>query len=256
MNDTGLSIQRRAMLLKGSSSTWLRTLWALGTERESSFAVTQKTFCFWPAGCWVMKLEWGGLHGTVPKKGRHHFITDRWQRLALREKREGRSAWKVGKRRHITQTRNVFERLWEKKLSKKENYADMDGKRRVVHDKMAGDQVFTHNTFWLQQSAYATQQGNFFFLKLFFRGSAWNVICQSADSMRAVTLVSDRFNDSLVEASRDLNNSNAALLQLWRKREREQGGNTTKRERKNVQPWRTVDNSVNLIRYLYIYIHV
>ena len=108
--------------------------------------------------------------------------------------------------------------------------------------------------FGCSKSAYATQQGNLSFLEIIFPGVG--VKCHLSKcrfDARCHTCIRS-IQWLLVEASRDLNNSNAALLQLWRKREREQGGNKTKRERKNVQPWRTVDNSVNLIRYLYIYV--
>ena len=46
----------------------------------------------------------------------------------------------------------------------------MDGKRRVVHDKMAGDQVFTHNTFWLQQVSVCNSTREPFFFGNYFSG--------------------------------------------------------------------------------------
>jgi hypothetical protein len=119
---------------------------ALG--RESSSPCCLKNFLA-VAGRSVMKLQWGGLHGTVPKKGRHHFITDRWQHREKRE-REGRSAWKVGrkkKRRHHTASKCLGERECEreKNIIREEllkrsmrTWWQHSEFQRGLYDKMAG----------------------------------------------------------------------------------------------------------------------
>ena len=128
MNDAELAASsERAMLLKASSSTWWRTLWARSGERIVRPVASKLSAV---AGRLVMKLQWGGLHGTVPKKGRHHFITDRWQHWEKEKEREGegRSAWKVEKEAtshslEMSSRESVREKNKRRALEKK--YADM-----------------------------------------------------------------------------------------------------------------------------------
>ena len=105
-------------------------------------------------------------------------------------------------------------------------------------DKMAGAHRPSHNTLFRFRGtadAHATQT----------RDSGVGVKCHLSkcrfDSLSH--LASHRFNDSWPSRVEQFD---AALLERWRGR--------TRGEEK-AQPWRTVDNRLNLIRYLYIYIY-
>lgn len=113
-----------------------------------------------------------------------------------------------------------------------------------------------HNAFFSVQQrrtrAHATDKRDFLLLLQMLLGSAWNVICQSADSTRCRTCISDWFNDSSAVESWTI------LLHRTPPAE----GRATERVLREqtvwrvwihikAQPWRTVDNRVNLIRYLY-----